>query len=174
MTKKTTDEPWSCHDCGKQQQLVTHNGNEFYSSSGWYWVQLHPGEKPVYLDMGCFNSYNEDWPEYDGTYENSPWRGGSWEGKWLWALPADYFARRAAYRLLPRWEQTGNGWKLVAHDGQILGRVEGYGSDARKRGLYKALDADRHPLTDTPMWAGYARGTVEVHLGLGGEGMVQR
>src|SRR5688500_751402 len=105
----TTEEPWSCHDCGEKQELKTAKGGRtWYSNAGWYWVQLHPGEKPVYLDLECFESYNKDWPDYDGTYESSPWYGGEWQGKFVWVLPADYFARRDAYRLLPRWERTGN------------------------------------------------------------------
>lgn len=165
---------WVCHDCGAEQGLIATPQGPLHNSSGWYRVQLRPGENPVYLDRQCFDAYNDDWPEYDGTHENSPWQGGTWEGKWLWVLPADYFARRDAYRLLPRWQQTRNGFKLVTYDNRILGLIEGYGIDVRKRGLYKALDADRNPLVDTPMWAGYARGTVEVHLGLTDPGMVQR
>jgi hypothetical protein len=176
VTKETPlDEPWTCHDCGKQQQLVTHNGKSFYSNSGWYWVQLHPGEKPVYLDMGCFNSYDQDWPDYEGTHETSAWRGGEWEGMWLWVLPSDYFARRDAYRILPRWEMAGDGWRLVTHDNRILGYLKGYTGDVRKKGMYEQLDADRNRLPDSePMPFTYAKGAVHVYLGLGGPGMVQR
>lgn len=171
----TSEEPWSCHDCGKQQELRTENGRAWYDSSGWYRAQLRPGQRPVYLDKVCFDSYNQDWPDYDGTYENSPWQGGDWQGEWLWALPVDYFARRDAYRLLPRWTTYGNGWKLVAHDGRILGWVEGYQGDARKKSLYRSLDSFREPLPGSvPMWAMYARGAVEVYLGLTEDGMVQR
>lgn len=167
--------PWSCRDCGKEQRLVTHGGTPFYSSDGWYWVQLHPGEKPVYLDMSCFAAYDEEWPDYQGTHETSAWQWGEWEGKGLWVLPADYFERRDAYRRLPRWERTGDGWRLVTHDDRVLGSLRGYPGDVRRRGLYQPLDADGNKLPDSePMSFTYAKGAVEVHLGLGGEGMVRR
>ncbi|MFD8648661.1 hypothetical protein [Streptomyces mirabilis] len=167
-------EPWRCHDCGEWQELKTSRGRSWYSNAGWYWAQLHPGEEPVHLDASCFESYDIDWPDYIGTHESSAWQGGSWEGKWLWALPADYFERRDAYRRLPRWERTASGWDLVDSTQQILGRIEGYPGDNRKRGLYRALDARREPLPDGPMTAPYAMGSVEVHLGLGGPGQVRR
>ncbi|MFE4863279.1 hypothetical protein, partial [Streptomyces sp. NPDC056670] len=147
-------EPWHCNDCGKVQQVASN-----HNSNGWYWVQLRPGETPVYLCIGCFGLYDQDWPDYVGTHESSAWRGGSWEGKWLWALPADYFERRAAFLLLPHWDFASSGWKLVTHDGQTLGWVAGYPGDVRKNGLYRALDAHREPLPDGgPMSLPYAMG----------------
>ncbi|MFE0472381.1 hypothetical protein ACFW2V_12275 [Streptomyces sp. NPDC058947] len=171
MTIKTN--PWVCHDCGTEQGLIATPRGPILNSSGWYRVQLRPDEKPVYLDKACFDSYDDDWPDYVGTHESSPWQGGEWEGKWLWVLPADYFVRRDAYRRLPRWERDGSGYRLVTEDGWILGLVQGYGGDARKRGLYKPLTADREPIGE-PMTLTYAKGAVHVYLGLGGPGMVQR
>jgi hypothetical protein len=174
MTEKTfTGEPWSCNDCGIQQKPVTHNGKSFYSSDGWYWVQLRPGAKPVYLDMGCFNSYDQDWPDYVGTHESSAWQSGEWEGKNVWALPADYFERRDAYRNLPRWEPFGDGMKLVTRHQQILGYIQRYTGDIRFKGMYQPLDADRNKLGEPKHYMS-ARRVVEMHAGLTEPGVVQR
>lgn len=168
------EEPWSCHDCGVQQKLVTHNGQSFHNSNGWYWVQLHPGEQPVYLDMNCFNSYDQNWPDYTGTHETSAWRWGEWEGRGLWVLPENYFVRREAYLRLPRWEMGGSGWKLVTHDNRVLGRVERHGSSIREKAMYRALDADWKPVPGIePERAGIVQGMLEVHLGLNRPGMVR-
>ena len=169
----TNENPWTCNDCGEQQQLVTHNGKSCYSSNGWYRVQLRPGAKPVYLDMGCFNSYDEDWPDYEGTHETSAWRWGEWEGKGLWVLPADYFERRDAYRRLPRWETDGSGMKLVTHHQQILGYLKRYTGDVRWKGMHQPLDADRNKLGEPKDYVP-ARRVVEMRAGLAEPGMVQR
>lgn len=167
--------PWSCHDCGKQQDAITNNGQTYYNSNGWYWVQLRPDEKPVYLDKGCYDSYDQDWPDYVGTHESSPWQGGSWEGKWLWALPADYFERRDTYRKLPRWEAHGEGYRLVTHDHRVLGGIQRYTGDVRKKGQYRLVGADWRTLPGSePMEWVPAKRAIEAHAGLGGEGAVQR
>lgn len=166
--------PWACHDCGEEQEVVTGSGGRsWYSNSGWYWVLLHPEGPPVYLDKGCFDSYDQDWPDYVGTHESSPWQGGSWEGKWLWVLPADYFERRDAYRALPRWERAGDGYKLVTRHNQTLGFIRAYSGDLRWRGMYQPLDADRNKLGDPQDYVP-AKRTVEVHAGLTDLKAVQR
>lgn len=166
-------EPWRCRDCDKQQELVTSGSRSWYSNSGWYWVQLRPGQKPVYLCIGCFDSYNDDWPDYVGTHESSPWHGGTWEGKWLWVLPADYFERRDAYRRLPHWERVADGMKLVDQHDQILGRVRGYAGDARKKGLYQALDAEGKAITG-PLEQWRCLNAIEASHGLVGPEEVRR
>lgn len=169
----TNEKPWICNDCGEQQESVTHNGKSFYNTNGWYWVQLRPGAKPVYLDSGCFGAYDEDWPDYVGTHETSAWQWGEWEGKGLWVLPADYFERRDAYRKLPHWETDGSGMKLVTHHGQILGYVTRYTGVPSWRGIYHPQDADRNKLGE-PLHYVPALKVVEVHNGLNEPGMVQR
>lgn len=168
----SADKPWRCNDCGTKQELTTHNGKSFYSSSGWYRALLHPDGKPVHLDTACFDSYNDDWPDYIGTHETSAWQWGQFEGKGLWVLPADYFERRDAYRRLPRWKAVGDELALVTHDGRTLGRLTRYTGEARRTGVYQPRDADWGKLGE-PMEYLLARRTVEARNGLGQPGTVQ-
>lgn len=175
MHDHTNDKPWSCRNCGKEQSLRTENGRSWYSSNGWYWVQLHPGEEPVYLDLSCYYDYESQWPDYVGTHESSPWADGSWEGSWCWALPADYFERRDIYMKLPQWELTNGGERLITYDEQILGYVQGYPGDMRKQGQYRPQDSDRQTLPGTRlMGLAEAKGALLVHLGLTAKGDVRR
>jgi hypothetical protein len=165
--------PWTCNDCGARQKLHTQGKQSWYSSDGWYWVQLRPGAKPVHLDMGCFNAYDEDWPDCVGTHESSPWQWGEWQGNGLWVLPVDYFERRDAYQKLPHWETVIDGMKLVTHHQQILGYIKRYTGAARYTSMHQPLDADRNKLGEPKDYVP-ARRVVEVHAGLTEPRMVQR
>ncbi|MGW9067946.1 hypothetical protein ACWGQT_00640 [Streptomyces yangpuensis] len=148
VVEAAAEEQWSCNDCWKHQERKHWRGRTWYDNSGWYRVLLRPDAEPVHLCERCFRAYDEDWPEYVGTWESSAWQSGSWEGKWLWALPADYFERREAYRKLPRWGRTHYGWELKSENGIVLGRLEGFPGDARKKGLYRPLDSHGRALHD--------------------------
>jgi hypothetical protein len=78
-----------------------------------------------------------------------------------------------AYPRLPRWETTGQGSKLVTHDGQILGWVERQGNGVIRKRLFRAFDERGQLMSGgVPMSMLFAKSMVEVHHDLW-EGMVQ-